>query len=604
MSGHSPPDPQVFTRHIQVETPENVTLDLELAGLGSRALAAMIDAVFLGAWSVVIVLLSMALSWITQGSPIVGLVAFVVLTLSYAAYFILFEGLRQGQTPGKRKLGIRVVRDTGHPVTLGAAVVRNVLRLADILPIPPLYVVGGTLVALTPKGQRLGDMTAGTIVVRDQPQEAAAPRQVRERAEPVGRSLEAPELEDAEFHLLRRFHERLPSLEPAVRDRVAEQLTARLASRYPVRPTDPFTFLADLYHQERSRREHGPALRTRSTGTGGSMAERFVARQEPRWAEFHALSARVAREGLDGLRAEELPDFAARYREMAADLARARTYGVDRATIHRLERLASAGHNALYRDDRHTLRQVWTILLREAPAAVVQSWRYVLVAFLVFAVPAVGGFAAMRERPSLADEVLPEQMLRRADAGVTRQAEGRKYFQAEGSQRPYVATYIISNNVRVAAACFAGGVFLGVGSLALLAYNGVALGTIGGHFANVGLLGYLLEFIVGHGVLELFAIWVAGAAGFLLGASIVAPGRLTRSEALIQSGRRAIRMVAAATVLLFVAGLIEGFLSTGDHGFGYRTAVSGASVVFLILYLLNGSLYLRRGRPRKAVEVR
>ena len=148
--------------------------------------------------------------------------------------------------------------------------------------------------------------------------------------------------------------------------------------------------------------------------------------------------------------------------------------------------------------------------------------------------------------------------------------------------------------------CFAGGVFLGVGSLVLLAYNGVALGTIGGHFANVGLLGYLLEFIVGHGVLEVFAIWVAGAAGFLLGASIVAPGRLTRSEALTRSGHRAIRMVAAATVMLFVAGLIEGFLSAGDHDFAYRTSVSGASVVFLILYLLNGRLYLGR---RQALEV-
>lgn len=596
MSGSAPPDPRVFTRHIEVETPENVTLDLELAGLGSRALAAIIDGVILGVWSLVVVTLSIALTWLTQGSSTASLAAVIVLSLSYGAYFILFEGLRQGQTPGKRKLGIRVIRDTGHPVTLGGAVVRNVLRLADVLP-PPLYAVGGTLVAISPKGQRLGDMAAGTVVVRDQPQEAAH----RPSADPAGAttgSFETPELEDAEFHLLRRFQERLPSLDDAVRERVAGQLTARFANRYPVRPADQYAFLADLYQQELSRREHGPAIRTRSAGpgVGSSMAARFVARQEPRWAEFHLLSTRVARDGLDGLRAEELPDFAARYREVAADLARARTYGVERATIQRLERLAGAGHNAFYRDDRRTIRRVWTILLREAPAAVVQSWRYVLMAFLVFAVPAVGGFRALQERPSLADEVLPEQMLRRAEAGVMRQAEGRKYFQAEGSQRPYVATYIISNNVRVAAACFAGGAFLGVGSLVLLAYNGVALGTVGGHFANVGLLGYLLEFIIGHGVLELFAIWVAGAAGFLLGGSIVAPGRLTRSQALIASGHRAIRMVAAATIMLFVAGLIEGFLSAGDHDFGYRMAVSGTSVVFLILYLLNGSLYRRQVR--------
>ena len=88
-----------------------------------------------------------------------------------------------------------------------------------------------------------------------------------------------------------------------------------------------------------------------------------------------------------------------------------------------------------------------------------------------------------------------------------------------------MASGIITNNVRVAIACFAGGIFLGVGSLVLLAFNGLAIGASAGHFANVGLLDYLLEFIVGHGALELFAIWVAGAAGFLLGRSVVAPGR-------------------------------------------------------------------------------
>ena len=75
---------------------------------------------------------------------------------------------------------------------------------------------------------------------------------------------------------------------------------------------------------------------------------------------------------------------------------------------------------------------------------------------------------------------------------------------------------IITNNVRVAIACFAGGIFLGVGSLVLLGFNGLLIGASAGHFANAGLLDYLLEFVVGHGLLELFAIWVAGVAVFHL----------------------------------------------------------------------------------------
>jgi len=151
-----------------------------------------------------------------------------------------------------------------------------------------------------------------------------------------------------------------------------------------------------------------------------------------------------------------------------------------------------------------------------------------------------------------------------------------------------MASGIIMNNVRVAIACFAGGIFLGVGSLVLLAYNGLAIGAFAGHFANVGLLDYLLMFILGHGGLELFAIWVAGAAGFLLGRSVVAPGPLSRADALVLSGRRAVRMLGATALLLVVAGLIEGFVSAGGYDLGVRLAASAISLGLLAAYLLNG----------------
>jgi uncharacterized membrane protein SpoIIM required for sporulation len=102
------------------------------------------------------------------------------------------------------------------------------------------------------------------------------------------------------------------------------------------------------------------------------------------------------------------------------------------------------------------------------------------------------------------------------------------------------------------------------------------------------LLGYLLEFIVGHGVLELFAIWVAGAAGFLLGRAVVAPGTLARSDALVLSGKRAVRMLGGAALLLLVAGMIEGFVSASPGGLPVRLAASGASLTFLGVYLSAG----------------
>ena len=218
-----------------------------------------------------------------------------------------------------------------------------------------------------------------------------------------------------------------------------------------------------------------------------------------------------------------------------------------------------------------------------------QSRRAVLLAFVVFLATGAVGYRIIRDRPALAEELLPEEMLSRADAGHDRAALGRKYGEVGARERPLVASFIIVNNVRVAIGCLAGGVFAGVGSLVVLGFNGLVLGSFAGHFANEGLLWYLLEFVIGHGVLELTAIWVAAAAGLLLGLAIIVPGELSRADALVVRGRIAVRMIGMAVVLLAIAGLIEGFLSVSGGGAGPRAAAAVASLGFLALYLSRGA---------------
>jgi uncharacterized membrane protein SpoIIM required for sporulation/uncharacterized RDD family membrane protein YckC len=570
-----------YRQRLLVETPEHVTLDLEIAGVGSRALAALIDVLILvgSALGVLIVLTIVAGFGVTLGS----LGGAVLLLLGFAVwngYFILFEGLRHGQTPGKRFVGIRVVGDTGNAVGLGAAVARNLLRIADFL--PPPYLIGALLVALHPRGKRLGDIVAGTVVARDRPAEAVV--RAPSGAHPAAPQalVQIPELTDREFHVLAAFANRQGQLTPPARHRLAGAIAARLGD-HPAPPgVTQLDHLLELYRLERERREGSLARR------GSAAAAAFAARKRSRWDEFRELAERAARRGLDSFASHELPDFAARYREVAADLARARTYGVDDATLQYLERLAAAGHNALYRDERGTWRRMWEVLARECPAAIRQAGGYVLVACLAFMLPAAAGYLVIREQPALAPDVLPQVMIERADAGAERIGEGRRYVDVAPEDRPFMASAIITNNVRVAIACFAGGVFLGVGSLALLGYNGLTLGGAAGHFANQGLLAYLLEFILGHGLLELFAIWVAGAAGFLLGRSVLVPGDLSRGEALVLNGRTAVRMVGGAAVMLVAAGLIEGFVSAGAGDIKVRAAASAVSMAFLTAYLLNG----------------
>ncbi|HEX9894590.1 MAG TPA: stage II sporulation protein M [Gemmatimonadales bacterium] len=562
-----------WRQRLEIETPEHVALDYELAGLGSRGLAAILDTVILTLFTLASVI---ALGLLV---PVRGVVVEVLLVLllflTLWGYFTFFEAFRDGQTPGKRWMGIRVVHDTGHALTFGGAALRNLLRIADF--VPPPYLIGGLMVALHPRAKRLGDLVAGTVVIRDQPQQALAATPA-----PEPEILGAPLLGDEEFALLKSFRERAVELRPPVRARLAAQVATRLADRLAPFEGEPEPALEELFRQESARRRG-------RFGAGRRLgADRFVAQKEARWSEFDRIARAVTARGLDALQARELPDFAARYREIAADLARARTYGAGPAAIARLERLVAAGHNALYRRERTTAGNVLRFLLRECPAAVVASWRYVALAAAVFILPGVAGYVVLRERPPLALEVLPDALLERAAAGAERTARGQGYFEAPPGERPLVASSIITNNVGVAFRCFAGGIFAGVGALVMLAFNGLMIGAASGHFANQGLLGYLWTFVAGHGVLELFAIWVAGAAGFLLGRALIAPGNLSRGDALVLSGRIGLRLVVAATLMLLVAGAIEGFISASGLPLSLRVAASAGSVVLLVVYLTTG----------------
>src|SRR6266568_4764078 len=439
------------------------------------------------------------------------------------------------------------------------AAVRNLIRVVDGL---PFGLVGLAFVLFHPQNKRLGDIVAGTVVARDRPEDlqlAGVPTNRQPGAEP--RETGPPELSDEEFRLLDQYLGRLERLDGTLRRRFTADLAARFAPRFPRRDPDPEAFLMRLHAGEFEKRSGRLAARpTEGAGRTTVAAERF----------------------------------AARYREVAADLARARTYGVDPRVLEYLERVVSAGHNAVYgRHIGHRV-QMSRLLLRELPAAVVAARAYVVTALLVFAVPAITGYVLIRERPAIAEQVLTDEMLARARAGAEHRAQGIGYAQAPSMYLPFIASRIITNNVQLAFLGFAFGITAGIGTLLLLVFNGLFFGAVLGLFANYGLAGWLLTFVAGHGVLELTAIFIAGGAGLLVARALLAPGDLTRRGALVLAGRRAARLVAAAVLLLCLAGTIEGLLSASDAAPAYKFAVSAASAVLLACYLASGWAYLKR----------
>src|SRR6202163_1126970 len=152
-----------------VLTPERVSLQYDIAGIGSRGAATLVDtAVQALALMVVLIGLTAALAVSDAGPGTSALViAFFALAifLVTSGYYILFEILWSGQTPGKRLVGVRVIRENGYPIRPIDAVIRNVVRIVDWLPF--IYGVGVLTMLLNKRARRLGDFASGTIVVRE-----------------------------------------------------------------------------------------------------------------------------------------------------------------------------------------------------------------------------------------------------------------------------------------------------------------------------------------------------------------------------------------------------------------------------------------------------
>jgi uncharacterized RDD family membrane protein YckC len=233
--------------HTSIVTPEGVTLDLPLAGVGSRFIAAVIDTAIQLVLVIAIVLIASA----APDSGWVAALAFVAGFAVFTAYDICFETLASGRTPGKRVVGLRVVTRGGAPVRFMTSAIRNLLRLVDIL--PGTYLVGIVFIVATGRNQRLGDLAAGTIVVRERTAAAkAAPAWTSPAHPPVAEAdiegWDATALTGEETATVRRFLERRTSLVPEARARLAAELAGRLRPKVAP-PTDD---LADETFLERA----------------------------------------------------------------------------------------------------------------------------------------------------------------------------------------------------------------------------------------------------------------------------------------------------------------------------------------------------------------
>jgi len=232
-----------------VLTPERVSLQYDIAGIGSRGAAALVDTA-LQAIALTVALVGITAAFVTSTTTLggrgsgatallVGLYALATFVVT-AGYFMLFEILWNGQTPGKRLVGLRVIRENGYPIRPIDAVIRNLVRIVDWLPL--IYGVGVLTMLLNTRSRRLGDFASGTIVVREGSRGGGSMPRLSVEGEPRGVRLANPDATLVRDFLLRRG-----AMHPRARSELARRLAASLSERYSLPlEADPEAFLERL----------------------------------------------------------------------------------------------------------------------------------------------------------------------------------------------------------------------------------------------------------------------------------------------------------------------------------------------------------------------
>ena len=253
-----------YLNRVKSQTPESVELEFVLAGVGNRTQALIIDYII---WSFTLFLLLVIwgvlfsqITWLQSETARLWLMAIQILILFgvYIGYFIVFETLWRGQTPGKKYVKIRVIRDDGRNVGIQQSILRSLLR-----PIDDILFVGLLLILFTPQEKRLGDWVAGTISIQEG--QAVAEKE-------ISLSLEAPDLATKlietgkvaaltpdEFATIRKYLYRYPALSPSakiqVSDRLAQQIINKieLPDRLPTRDSHLIIEAVFLAYQQQFR---------------------------------------------------------------------------------------------------------------------------------------------------------------------------------------------------------------------------------------------------------------------------------------------------------------------------------------------------------------
>jgi len=311
-------------------------------------------------------------------------------------------------------------------------------------------------------------------------------------------------------------------------------------------------------------------------------ADRFINQRKNAWQRLEELLALLDHASLRRLNREEVRELGRIYRRTASDLAIARAESRDPRLVNYLNSLVIRAHGCIYRADAQGGKRIRNFFAHELPRTFRRTWRYTALSFSVFAIFAAFSFVATRIDPEFSELVGVNPAFR--EVYIETKTHWWEGLNEEGNQ--VGAAFIMQNNIRVTILTFAFGAMLGLGTIYYLAFNGANIASVLALCYQSGFGNDLVTFMVGHGVIELSCIFIAGGAGLLIGSAMLMPGDLSRADAMKTRGMEAVRLMIGVSLLLVVAATIEGFISPAPISPRIKFGIGAITGIALYSYLL------------------
>jgi len=328
--------------------------------------------------------------------------------------------------------------------------------------------------------------------------------------------------------------------------------------------------------------------------------ERFIAQNRSSWEELEAMLERVHQRGFQTFDFDETNRFYYLYHQTSSDLNRIQTFSSASDLTDYLEGLVSRAYAEIYSIQRRSLRiRLKEFYMVTFPAVFRRHLKLFYFALAIMLVGGLVGGSAVMLDPQAKDILIRFSHLRESPfERVVREEEGRN--KALDNQKISFSSYLITHNIQVSLLALASGITFGLGTLILLFYNGVILGAIVVDYLRFGVGTFAAGWLLPHGAFEIWAIVIAGQAGFLIAQSLLKTGRYSRMARLSMAGKDILTLFFGLSSLLVWAGIVEAFFSQYHQPivpYSFKILFGVIEILFLMYYF--GVMGRQEGRKKQ-----